>query len=389
MWSKIHLWLGLTQKEIRFVFILFLVWRGGLFSLGFVSDHMLTYQPSFPYASTLLPQFGLPRPLYSWANFDGVHYLTLATQDYGTVKLLEAFFPLFPRIILGTVWAVGGPQSNLLLSGLFITNAAALCMCEIWFALFKRLFSSRTARASLILLLLFPTSFFFGAFYTESLFLLFVLLTFFSASKKQFAIAAVFAFFASATRLVGIFLVPALIIELLSQKNKPKAAQVILILGSSLGLLLYMLFLHFRLGDGLAFFHVQSEFGAGRQTSLVLYPQVVYRYLRILFTVPVDLKYLIYIQEIVVGVCGLLSLLFAKKYVRLSWWVFSLCAFLLPTLTGSFSSLGRYILVCLPLFILGSHVLSTRKVAFVIWGVISGIILVFNTILFLQGYWVA
>lgn len=354
-----------------------------LFGVGLAADRFLTYAPSFPYADTLLSSFSLPRSLYSWANFDGVHYLTIAQSGYRQVRFIQAFFPLLPIFITvaGTIFGTG-----VLLGGLLVTNAMALVAILTWFVFLKTFFDVKTAWLGTFVLLLFPTSFFLGALYTESLFLCLVLAAFLCAHHKKWALATAFTMLATSTRIVGIFLVPALILEAWQQKSKSK---ILLVLLGSLGLLIYMVYLHRTVGDPLAFFHAQSAFGAGRQTNLVLYPQVVWRAFKILITNPVNLKYIAYFQEFVAGTLGLLGLVLVRNYVRRSWLVFALGAFLLPPLTGTFSSMGRYLLVCFPLFIFLAKTLREKPRWRFLWFVVSATLLAINTLLFIQGYWVA
>ena len=157
----------------------------------------------------------------------------------------------------------------------------------------------------------------------------------------------------------------------------------------SLGFVLYSGYLWYHFADPLYYFHVQSEFGGGRQESLIFFPQVVWRYLKILTTTPFDMRYLIYIQEFLTSVGGLTLLLIGHKRVRLSLWFFSLTALLLPTLTGTFSSMARYILVVPAFFIILNQLLAPHPRLRITWLVLSALLLIFNTILFVQGYWVA
>jgi hypothetical protein len=157
-----------------------------------------------------------------------------------------------------------------------------------------------------------------------------------------------------------------------------------------------MIFLWLQFEDPLYFFHVQSEFGAGRQESIILLPQVIYRYLKILVTVrPINWKYYSYVQDFVISLFGLVALFGwwlqrrQPKYKASYLW-YAVPAFLLPTLTGTFSSMPRYVLVVFPIFIWLAEKLKTAKpiCRFLYFG-ISFCLLVINTVLFIQGYWVA
>lgn len=377
----------------------FSIWRVGLFLLSLLAPYLLLFKPSFPYADVIFTPYHLPTWLYSWANFDGVHYLTIIEKGYREVNFIQAFFPVFPILVSSTTILF----ANVLLSGLVVSNIFTLLAAILWYVLLKH--NQIHPTVGLLVLGLFPTAFFFGAFYTESLFLCLVLGSFLAAQHKQWLLAGILAGVASGTRIVGVFLVPALLVEWLLQYRESGRSwptislafvkqnwQVITGIGLGMsGLLAYMWYLHQTFGDALHFFHVQSEFGSGRQESLILYPQVVWRYVKILLTArPIDWHYFAYIQEFAAGTLGLVGLLLAwYKRIRFSYILFALAAFILPTLTGTFSSLSRYMLVCFPIFMVITQSLHNRPRLMIGYLLLSGLLLAMNVVLFIQGYWVA
>ncbi|HOI05491.1 MAG TPA: hypothetical protein PLJ02_03465, partial [Candidatus Woesebacteria bacterium] len=160
-----------------------------------------------------------------------------------------------------------------------------------------------------------------------------------------------------------------------------------------LGLVSYMGYLWVNFNDPFYFLTVQSQFGAGRQSQLVIWPQVVWRYLKIIFTVrPIDWKYFAYVQEFCLSLIGLYYLIkaFLKKELPLAWILFALGAYFMPTLTGNFSSMPRYILVCWPIFFyLAKDFSRWKPQAKILYLTISLLLLIINSMLFIQGYWVA
>ncbi len=396
-------------RTVCFIGVLFLVWRIALFSLSAISDSLVSYAPSFPYSTTLLPKYDLPRWLYSWAGFDGVHYLTIAEKGYIGTGLVQAFFPLLPFVLLYLPKVFLGGYNTLLI-GLSLTNFCSLLLGVMWYFFVREERGSGAARWSLATLFLFPTAFFFGALYTESLFLCLVLAVFWLARSKHWAWASLFLGLAAMTRVVGILLLPAVIVELIVQglsqvrrsKNETflsRLKRVLLLPGtvrnlfifslSTLGLAAYMIFLWREFGDPLYFAHVQSAFNSGRQNDLVLYPQVVWRSIKILFTSPMDFRYATSFMEALVGIGGLIALIITSRKTRLCYTVFAISAFLVPPLTGTFTSLPRYFLVSLPFFFcLGEYFSRHRKIGLA-YLLCSTLWLGFNTILFLQGLWVA
>lgn len=398
------------MKTFLKILAVFLIWRVGLCIISASADNFLPYQPSFPYADGILDAYELPRRIYSWGNFDGVHYITIIKKGYLKVDLIQAFFPGYPYL---AKIANTGIQ-NAFISSFLVSNIAFIVFLYVWYRFISEEFSKKIAQISTAFILIFPTSFFFGALYTESLFMLCVITTFWATRKKKYWLVALAIAFASATRVTGILLLPAVFLEIIWPKLQLTTKKIslkqlytkflkgfsklpnyfiplsIVSLGS-LGLFFYMIYLYRNFDDSMYFFHVQSEFGGGvRQETLVSYPQVFYRYLKILFTLnPLDLKYFSYVQDFVVGTVGLLVLLYSATKTRLSYVVFSLLAFIVPTLTGTFSSMPRYILVCFPIFIVLALWAEQSRVFKYLWFISSGFLLVLNTVLFIQGYWVA
>jgi len=399
----------LSKSELKKLTGLFILWRTSLFIIGYFAKYLIRYRPSFPYAEQLA-LYDLPQWLYSWANFDGVHYLTIIKKGYFGTGLIQAFFPLFPLSI-----RLFNFFENSLVAGLIISTLFAYLLF-ISFYLFSKTFFKNNHWQNLLVFILFPTSFFLGAFYTESLFLSLVLNTFIQSHHRNWFRAGILAALASGTKVVGIVLIPSLIIgyffgekslnELIADvKNKSSRKKIIsslidklslksvrpisLITIGTFGLFSYMIYLWQRFNDPLYFFHVQAEFGGGRQENLILYPQVVYRYIKILLTArPFDFKYLSYVQEFISGTLGLILILLTSKKIKLSHLIFVLGAFFVPTMTGTFSSMGRYILVCWPIFFIISDWLENRKIKY-LYLLVSALLLIINTVLFIQGYWVA
>ena len=134
-----------------------------------------------------------------------------------------------------------------------------------------------------------------------------------------------------------------------------------------------MLYLWYTTGNALEFISAQRGFGNNRSTSLVLLPQVLYRYAKILTRSSLDLGYLVALVELCifvsfVGVLGYyLYRQFATKQtvherirtmdhaevITLGLVLFSLLNLILPTLTGTLSSMPRYALasVAVPLLL--------------------------------------
>lgn len=381
MFKKLRNW--------QWLLLVFIVWRVCLFGWGVLSQYIISYEPSFPYAYTLMPKLMVPKYIYSWANFDGVHYLTIARQGYEGTALIQAFFPLYPAVVGG----VNSIIHNLLMSGYLVSHLFTLVALFGWFKLIKIIFPKvnvQKQRLMTIFFLLFPTSFFLVSYYSESLFLALTLWFFIFVYRKNWLFAAVLAGLASATKVVGIGLIIPLIWHLYQNKISLFKHLHLLFIATS-GLLVYMIYLKFNFSDPLYFFHVQSEFGAGRETHLILYPQALWRSIKIVATTrPIDWKYFAYVQDLIAGTLGLLIIAYGwLKKVKFDFLAFSLFAFLLPTVTGNFSSMPRYLLSSPAVIMLICYLLAQSKKGVYLIILVFTIWLLIDTMLFIQGYWVA
>lgn len=413
------MWLRHKQQlSLKQAIVLTAVWILCLLFISVIADYLLPYKPSFPYADSILAQSVLPRFIYSFANFDGVHYITIATRGYHAAALIQAFFPVFP----GVLAFFYGVSLSPIMAGLVFNWICLAVLLYSFGQLIQPYLKTDEQLRSILWVLLFPTSFFFAMLYTEALFLLLIVCAFWAAEKKRWGLVALVTVVASATRLVGVFLVPALILQYwLSQtdhsswqiwRKRTSVLPVFLICLGAGGLLVYMLYLQISFGDPLLFAHVQSEFGAGREESVVLLPQTIWRSIRILITVTPSLKWWSYLQDLFMTLLTLSVLLLgtvrSKEWTKvfsrvlgdwerylvwvpqlpIGWYVFSWAAVLLPTATGTLSSMPRYVLVALPLFVILASMPLPKWAHVLVYGA-SVCMLVLNTVLYIQGYWVA
>jgi len=279
---------------------------------------------------------------------------------------------------------------NSTLVGLVISNTAFLITLIILYELIQLDFSKNIALLTISLLLVFPTSFYFGALYSEALFLLFSVISFYTARKGKWLIATIFGILSSATRVFGILLLPALLIEVYQKREKFSKAFWILLI--PLGLGIYMFYQYLKVGDAFAFYHLQTSVGEQHQSGVILLPQVYFRYIKMISTVDksnpiyqtVWLEFLVGILFFALPIYG-----YFKK-IRLSYLFYAMSGFLLPSIQGSFSSVPRYVTILFPAFlVLALLINSLPKLLRGVLIFISLILLLIEAALFLRGYWIA
>lgn len=329
--------------------------------------------------------------LFSWANFDGEHYLSIAI--FGYKGLEQAFFPLYPILISFFAKPISSDLFSQILNytfvGLIISHLSLLISLIYLWELITIDFPKKIAFLTLALILFFPTSFYFGAVYNESLFLLLSVLAFYNGRKGRWFLASFFGMIASATRVFGILILPALVIEAFLQKER--LSKTFWLLFIPLGLGSFMVYQYFTVGDPFAFYNIQKFVGEQHQGGVTLLPQVYFRYMKMILTV--DMQSPIYqtiILEFITGIVFfLLPIIGYFKKVRISYLLYAMMGFLLPTVTGSMTSVPRYVLVFFPSFIVLSIILDKLKLVRYVVVIIFITLLIVETTLFLRGYWVA
>lgn len=359
------------------IVILFLIWRIFLFAVAGASPLFIhQFGARFPYSQERLVATKLPHFIWSFGNFDGVHYLGIAKEAYAA-QYTQAFFPLYPILIKSVSFLTFG---NLLVSALLVSNISFLVSLLIFYKLIAQVHDEKIAFWSILFLLSFPTSFFFGAVYSESIFFFFTVSAFYLAQKEKIWQASALGALASLTRLFGIFLAPALFFK------KRLKSQIPLLFVPS-GLIAYMIFLKVRFNNPFYFLTSQQIFGQERLSNgIILLPQVLFRYFKILISTH-GLPLASATFELISTLWVLSALILAFKKVKLEWLIFSFLVIVTPTLTGTLASMPRYILIAFPIYLVPAFVKSSKvKIVFI---VLSTAVLAITTTLFTQGYWVA
>lgn len=144
-----------------------------------------------------------------WARWDSDWFLKIAEEGYSWPSSTPAFFPLYPFVVAALGIVLLG---HYLLAGVVVSLVAGSAAFVLLYRLTAARLGTETARRAVLFLALAPTSLFFGAVYSESLFLLLAVATFLAAERGSFWRAGALAGLAFLTRSAGIALLPALVV---------------------------------------------------------------------------------------------------------------------------------------------------------------------------------
>lgn len=376
--------ISLDWKSILFILI---SWRIGLFFVQLLvfSAWKLTTPPSH-----LL--------FYIWQLWDGYWHTQIAQHGY-YLEGLTLRFPLYPLLIKFFAPIVG---NNFLLSGILISFVSLYFALLFLYKLVVFETKNQTlATLSVILLLIFPTSFFLIAVYSESLFLLLTILSFYFFQKDKILPAGLLGGLAVLTRPQGIILFPAFILGQIIQKKTWSKVNLFL-LAIPLSLIPWCLFLYLRFGNPFVFLNDLSKWGEGpwQRTRELTFPlTVLFSYLREIPTVFrqlltgqfYNLTTLINIKEFSDFLFFILFLVLGIRVAMKMKSVYSFYLFaslLLMLSVGTLKGAPRFVLVLFPAFIILAQIYQ-NKWFFLSSIFISTLLLVTFLLLFSLGFWVA
>lgn len=331
------------------------------------------------------------------ANWDSGYFSCIARNGYfgpacgadvGVER--QAFFPLYPLLSRGLAWVAGEGRvtTNAVAFGLWaVASVASLAALIALFLLVERTRGLVMARRAGVLFAFGPYALFLVASYSESLYLAGAVGAWYACHRRRYGWCAVFGAVATASRVSGLFLVPALLVLYLTttrHSGRPvRVRELVSVALSGLGLLAFWGWLAVRTGDPLAWFHAQDE-GWNRKTqwpweTLMNQGIHVLREPRDDWQVQAVLELLF-----AMGICLALLLLVRQR----EWAAVVLVGLTaLSLMTSSYYlSLARNTLTLFPLVILLADLTRTRRRFALVAG--AGLaLLIFNTVQFSLGNW--
>ncbi len=160
-------------------------------------------------------------------RWDAGWYLSIVTDGYHYVphrpELQQniVFFPAYPMLTRALGRLLGGHLAGDVAAGMALSLGAFWGALVYLFAFARRHIGADKAAAALWLIAAYPFALFFGAIYTESLFLLATIATFYHVTERQYGRAALWGLLVGLTRLNGALLAVPLAILAVSRWLPP------------------------------------------------------------------------------------------------------------------------------------------------------------------------
>ncbi len=283
-----------------------------------------------------------------WQKWDSIHYILIAENGYVTVAgvmLNTAFFPLYP--FLG--FLVSLVLHDATISLLLVSNIAFFFALLFFFKLVALDYDTEATRRAVLYLSISPFSVFFVGIYTESLFFLFLVATWYYARTGEWYKAAAWGVLLTATRLIGLIVIPALAWEYMKQRGWKFAKvdrNVFTLAIMPIGLLGFLTCTYFAYGNFFSTFESSHRIW-GRQFT---WPWVAFEYH--IVRIVRGHYWVIYPYELFFGVMGLLILAASFKYLRSSYALLAAGLILFPLFSGSLGGFCRFLMVVFPMYLL-------------------------------------
>lgn len=345
--------------------------RIGLWALGFrlVSALLaffanLAFPLHQPGSATM---FGQSSPFFGpFIRYDSGWYYEIARNGYefvvggpsvGVGKAGKiAFFPLYPMLMRHTGRLFGRTAADIYLGGMLVAWTSFVLAMVALFFLARLDLPRRRAERAVLLTAIFPFAFFSGMVYTESLFLLLTVLSFYGFRTRRWWLGGLAGALATATRVNGILMLPALAwIAFRSaqptMRDRTLAAAGLLLVATGVGA--YSVYVYRLSGNPFEWAASIGRWGyhpggVPWLAPVQLIERLVTHPYRYLTTDPMA------VYDTLYGVTGILFALatpFVWRRFGAAYGVFMLLNLWLPLSSGVFEGVGRYCSVLFPCFI--------------------------------------
>ena len=295
---------------------------------------------------------------------DAQWYLKIAVDGYPKAKgidllqnhtmgnLTYAFFPLYPLLL----WTSNIFLQNIELTAFVLANLLMIANFASLYYVISKLYGSNTALKTIFMLFAFPFSIFYRSYFTEGLFLFFLIWFSYFLIKKKFLAAGILEGLLIVTRPSGFFILFPLLYFLLKSRKKVKIKKIIISIALSLIPVSIWLYLNFvQTGNLLHFYEVQRSWSSESTFHLHLSDNV--KQIENFFILPFHSFHASQV-EVVTVISGLIILMFSRKKILPELWWISVFLFALPLIIKDTMAFSRYQIVVFPLFLYLSLVLK-------------------------------
>ena len=201
------------------------------------------------------------------ARWDTFWYHSIATAGYHRDPTAfhhenVVFFPLYPLLMRWGAHVTGGSS---LVAGLIVSLASFTAAMAVLYRLAAEDLGEEQAAAAIVLLATYPFALFYSAVYTESLFLFLTAGAFYAMRRDRLFLVGLLGLAAGLARPNGFWLSVPLVLLVATSADRSLRARRVRAIAAALmpvvGTAIFSIYLHVRVGDGLAWVHGQAAWG--------------------------------------------------------------------------------------------------------------------------------
>lgn len=371
-----------VKEKLLIVVILFVIGRIMIFFLGAVTDFIIPdYNPqkfmNLEINNSLgkneinvyninlnTSSAGYALDLKRWIKLDSNWYISLTNYGYTKAKLIDVhppanwpFFPLYPLVLKGSQLFVMHKISIYTL-GIILSNIMMMIGIIYFYLFTSKKFDEDISFLACILLLFFPTSFYYSIIYTESLFFMLFSMGIYYTLKKNWPATIFIASMLAITRPVGVFFTIIPLWEFYKNMNYDfkklfNNLNTYAFLAIPVPLLIFLTYMQRMTGSWLSPLVEQKNWGRTSKPFHEIITFILNPYIYKEWDLGVITAFLI--------VLVIFTLPIIYKKLGFGYFAFSLASLLLPISSG-LSSLPRYILSIVPVFIALGYILNKHNI---------------------------
>lgn len=319
-----------------------------------------------------------------WNRWDSLRHIRLAQIGYtgvGSDRADLIGLPLYPWLV--RLFAV--IFQDYLLSAFIVSGLALIAAGLLLHKLVLADFPDSTARNAVWFMLIFPTAYFLHINYNESLFIALTVGCFLAARREKWLLAGILGIFVCFTRMNGLIIFPALVMEVLLQYRESRRWQWqwLWVLIAPLGFGIYLLLNQYVAGDAFAFMIIGKE---NFQKSLSVPWDGIRGVYNLMWSPEISHAQMSGVLEFTFIVLGAVGTIACGFLLRPSYTVWMAGNWFLFVSSGFILSVPRYTIIMFPIFILFAKFAEKRlwHSVITVW---SLLLLAFLVTKLVQGHW--
>lgn len=342
-------------------------------AVGFLSN--VLYPPdrvrpfTMPFEQTALAE--------TFAAWDSGWYFDIASRGYYFTpegQSSVAFFPLYPMLMRVVAWPFGSTDAAIWTAGIAISYSAFFIGLIVVYRLTDQLLGGReVARRTVLLITVFPFSFFLTRVYPSGLFFLLTALSVSAAYRSRWWAAGIWGAFATLTRPHGILIgLPLALLALREPSWRATISRLLRLAPIPAAFIGYCAYVWSLAGDPLAWLNSQSQWGYSLghppwQQLLAVITSIEERGLYNYFFMAADAPFRLFHAAAAAFFLSVTPLVFKRLGAPLGCWVLVSC--LIPLSGNALEGIGRYGAALFPIFMTVGSIRSPRvhETLLIVW----------------------